>query len=251
LYNKVFKNYQVNMGVPFQIRSQINFNTVSNLDIIESEEEEVSETSKEEPEKILQKANEEAQLILKEAEYEAQRIMDNAKLAADESRIKIEEEARKKGYDDGSMQSQAQYEDLIQEAEFTRQSAKMEYEQLLAEVENDTLDVILATARKVIGDEISLNKEDILYLIRQAFQKCSNREYITIKVSPEDYEFVSTSKDKLCSMVEGIGEIEIKNDPSLKEGACIVETPYGSMDAGIQVKLKKIEEAFRQALPKR
>jgi len=42
----------------------------------------------------------------------------------------------------------------------------------------------------------------------------------------------------------GIGQLEIVKDQALKLGALILETPYGSVDAGMDTKLKKIEEAF-------
>ena len=89
-----------------------------------------------------------------------------------------------------------------------------------------------------------------MYLVKQAFEKCANRENIVLKAAPEDHEFLVNNKDRLLSMVEGVGELEIKKDTSLKPGGCIVETLYGSMDAGIQIKMKKIEEAFRQVIGK-
>jgi flagellar assembly protein FliH len=48
--------------------------------------------------------------------------------------------------------------------------------------------------------------------------------------------------------VEGIGELNIKKDTSLKTGGCIVETAYGTVDASLQTKFKKIESAFRNVI---
>jgi len=96
--------------------------------------------------------------------------------------------------------------------------------------------------------EISTNKEVILSLIKQAFEKCSSKENVVLKVSNEDYEYVCANKDVIMGQVEGIGELDIKKDSSLKAGGCIVETPYGTIDAGMETKFKKIENAFRDVI---
>ena len=38
--NKVLKNYCVNMGSPFQVKNNLNFNTIKKIDLMELKEEE-------------------------------------------------------------------------------------------------------------------------------------------------------------------------------------------------------------------
>lgn len=163
----------------------------------------------------------------------------------------IEEDSRQKGFEKGYEEAKSQYEDLIQEAELIRENALKEYQETLQSIEKDALNIILDISRKVIGTEISMNKEKLLEMIAQAFERCSNRENITLKVSSADYDFIIENKDRILSMVEGIGQLEIVKDQALKLGALILETPYGSVDAGMDTKLKKIEEAFFKVLASR
>lgn len=254
--NKIFKNYQVNVGNPFQIRPPVNFHTLNNASFDDEENDEIetgedNDSSRAEiPEEIIIKAKEEANLIVQEARLEALRLMENSEREIEESRIAIEEEARRNGYEDGYNEAKKQCEDILQEAEFVREHARAEYNEVLASIESDAVNIILSIAKNVISEEISLNKDNILLLVRQAFERCSNKENVVLKVSVEDYDFVVENKDKLHSMVEGIGALEIKKDASLKCGACLIETPFGSIDAGVQTKLKKIEEAFRSVIGK-
>jgi len=250
LSNRIFKNYQVNVGIPVQIRQPVNFHTVQHAyNFSEVKEEEPEQIENEENyADIISKAREEADLLIKEAQLEALRLLDTAEREAVENRLRVEEEARNKGYEEGINEAKRQYEDLLQEAEFIREHARVEYKEVLENIESDAVNVIMCIVRKVIGSEISVNKENILYLVREAFDKCANKENTVLKVSPEDYEYLEGNRERLLSMIEGIGDLEIKKDSSLKAGACIVETPFGSLDAGVQTKLEKIEEAFRSVI---
>lgn len=249
--NKIFKNYQVNVGVPFQIKTPLNFATIKKINALEqAQEEDTSFTAKEDAEGITARAREEAENIVKEAQLEAIRFMEEAQREIESSRNAVEDEARKQGYEDGLNAAQKQYEDLLQEAELIREQAKMEYKETLAGIENDALEMIMDIARNVIGTDLSFNKEDMLYLVKQAFDKCTNKESIILRISPEDYEYITQNKERLSAMVEGLGEFEIKRDASMKPGACIVETPLGNIDAGVETKLRKMEESFRQLIGK-
>jgi len=186
----------------------------------------------------LEKARKQADEIIRQAELEAAKILEEAK-------------EKQKGFEKGYEEAKSQYEDLIQEAELIRENALKEYQETLQSIEKDALNIILDISRKVIGTEISMNKEKLLEMIAQAFERCSNRENITLKVSSADYDFIIENKDRILSMVEGIGQLEIVKDQALKLGALILETPYGSVDAGMDTKLKKIEEAFFKVLASR
>lgn len=250
--NRVFKNYQVNVGIPYHIQSVFGFpQEVQMEEAVEEEEDTALEDEFDEAaarEEILRQARAEAEIIIQEAKYEAERITEEAHKTALENSIRAEEDAAMKGFEEAFNEVKVQYEDLLQEAESIRNHARVEYSEVIASIESDAVNIILDVARKVIGNEIVTNNENILYLVRQAFEKCSNKENAVLRVSQDDFEFVTENKDRLLSMIEGIGELEIKKDPSLKTFGCIVETPLGSIDASLQTKLKKIEEAFREII---
>jgi hypothetical protein len=59
LYNKVYKNYQISLGVPFQVNQSLNFKTIKRVDIGNEEDSEIYITPQEESkirEQILQSA---------------------------------------------------------------------------------------------------------------------------------------------------------------------------------------------------
>jgi flagellar assembly protein FliH len=251
LYNKIFKSSQVNIGIPVQIRAPLNYQNIKRTNAVHIGPDFESVKNKvEDAQEVLEKTRLEAESIIREAELEADRIIENARKKAEELKSLIEEESRQKGYEEGYEEAKKQHNDLIREAEAVKENALKEYKEVLEGIEKDAVDVIIGVSRKVIDDEINLNQEYLLNLVRQAFEKCSNRENIAIKVSSKDYEFIEENKDKILSMTEGIDGLDIIEDKSLKPGDLILETAYGSVDSGVNTKIKKIEEAFEKVLNK-
>lgn len=244
--SKIFKNNQVTYGIPFQVRIPIALQNLKQKDEVQETADEIEITDR--PEAVIEQAHEEAALIIREATYEARRIMEEAYTEAKEKVAAMEEEAWQKGYAKGEDEAQKQYDKIISEAETIRKNAMVEHDDVLASIENEIIELVLDVSKKVIGSEMAINKENLISLIKDAIDKCSNKSNIVLKVAPEDYDFLTANMDKLMEAVGGMDGLELKQDLSLKTGACVLETLFGSMDAGIQTKLAKIEEAFRELL---
>jgi len=247
LYDKILKNYQISLGIPFKVKIPDKCQQIAwGNEQAQTEDGNAASGEEQNPECIIARAREEAELIIKEAELEAERIIKNAIKKAEQERAAIEERASQKGYEDGIAKAEKMYKDLLQEAEFIREHAKTEYNEILRGMEADIIDMILDISVKVVGAEIRQNRDSIVYLVKQAFEKCANKDNVVLKVSPEDYGFLAENKELLLSEVEGLEEYEIKKDFSLKQGSCIIETSFGAIDGSAHTKLGKIEEAFRQ-----
>lgn len=233
--------------MPFQIKQP----SIIKIVQVTSEQNECELMSDEEAEfeatQIINEANEQATFIIREAQMEAQRLIDDAQTRAQNLAVKICENAKQAGYEDGINAAQNQYEDLIKEAEGIREDAEAEYRETMRGIETEAVSLIIDIAKKVVGQEVILNKQNILLLVKQAFEKCANREQMVLKVSDEDFDFSVRNKDKILSMVDGISNLEIKRDMSLKPGSCVIETPFGNIDAGVHTRLGMIEDAFKQA----
>jgi flagellar assembly protein FliH len=251
LSNRVYKNYQINVGTPFSIKSPVNFSTIKTATLTEEDDkDDYAEQLSKKAEKTLENARQQSDTIIMEAQTEAERIIDDAKRKAEELADQIEEQFRRKGYEDGYNEGREKYEALIKEAEQIKSRTKAEYVSMLKGVEKDVVRLVVDIAKKVLDTELSINKESILSLISEAVNKCSCSNNIILKVSSEDYDYVIENKGKLLSMLDECDEAEIKKDSSLCSGACIVETNFGSVDSGVGTKLKKIEEAFAQLIGK-
>ena len=248
MYSKVFKNSKITYGVPFQVKIPINFQNINNNDGYDDSEMSDEQMDSDNPDSVIKNAREEAKNIKKEAEYEAVRIIKKAEDDAEKKVCGLEEEAWQKGYGEGLEAAAKNYEELTAQAEALKKSAEEEHETVLAGMEAEIVDMVLEIARKVVGTELSTNRDCILNLVVQALEGCTNRNNIILKVSSEDFDYIMENKDRLYSSVESASEIEIKKEMTLKQGSCILDTSYGSIDGSAGTKLAKIEDAFKKLL---
>lgn len=187
--------------------------------------------------KIIEEANAEAQSILENANTDAQNITSSAL-----------ENGYREGFEKGYMEGRKEAQTVINEASELREFLDKRRDDLFNEAEEQVVQLVLDLAKKVIGDEITQNREAILNLVNQALQKCAFKKKLVLKTSPQDFEFILDNKDRICMMVEGISDIDIVSDLSLSQGSCIIETPSGEINSSIDVQIKEVEKIFAYLL---
>lgn len=247
MYNRVFKNNQVTYGRPYQVQIPV---TIHKLNIeTEAEEPDTDEISESaDPEVMLANTRHECEMIMREAELEADRLIEEARRKASEEAQKITEEAWQKGYAEGMDAAAEQSRDILAKAEQMRSDIQKEHEEMISGMEEEMLGLVMAVARKVVAGELTTGRDVIVRMIRDAMPKCSNKDGAVLRVSPGDAENLIENRDELLSGIEGADTIEIKKDSTLRQGDCIIETQFGSVDAGVNTRLDKIEEAFKEEL---
>lgn len=247
MYNKIFKNNQIIYGRPYQVKTPENLlKYMKYEEDIEQSAEYQAELSS--PEELLENAKQKCNMLIKEAQLEADRLIEEAKAEAERQSGSIAEEAWQRGYAEGTEAAAAQNKELLDEAERIRNSAISEYESMMNNMEQDMVNLVLDVSRKAVASELSLNKNVIIQLIRDALSNCSNKNDAVIKVSSEDADYLNEHIDDLTAEVEGADALEIKADGKLKQGDCIIETAMGNVDAGAETRLDRIEAAFREEL---
>lgn len=247
--SKVYKSGQVSIGDPKPIMNA--FKDIIKAAYDESEKVELEENqaeneaaasniiedAKEMYLKIIDEANSEARSIVEAAEAEAQKLMSAAK-----------EDGYREGFEAGYLESKNEAQAIINEAADIREFLDSRKCDIYKEAEEQILQLVLDISRKVIGDELTQNKESILSLIKQALKKCAFKKKLVLKVSPQDNEFILENKDRISMLVEGISDIEIASDLSLATGSCIVETPAGEINSSVDIQISEIEKIFAYIL---
>ena len=225
------------------------------LDQVRAEAERILAEARAESAKIIENANAEAMMVKDMTRNEADAYYAKVRDQAASEAAELREQARREGEHKGREEGRAEYDGLIDEANGIKSEAlrikseaEAEYGRLMDSAEGDALALILDIAKKVIGDEITQNRESLIYMIRDAFMHCTNKENVVLKVSSDDFEYVEESRDMLLSMVEGLDKLEIKRDLALAAGSCQIESPFGNLDAGAQTRFSKIEGAFYSLL---
>jgi flagellar assembly protein FliH len=108
------------------------------------------------------------------------------------------------------------------------------------EAEEDVVALALATARRILHRELTMEPEALLGLVKAALEKIELREVHRVRVSREDAPMVQQCLEKM-----GLPHrVEVIADPSLERGAAILDSNRGTLDASIETQLAEIERGF-------
>jgi flagellar assembly protein FliH len=118
------------------------------------------------------------------------------------------------------------------------------------QIEREVVELALAIARQVICQEITIDREIVVCVAREALAKVEDPGRVKIKMSPSDLQFINETQSQLSNLIENIDNLTLEATESIQSGGCIIETDFGEIDARIEKQLQAVEESFRTALEK-
>lgn len=192
----------------------------------------------------LQARTEQAQVtaesIVAQANAEAEQILRSAKREADSMWEKAYAQAKKDGYDAGVKEGRVEVDRMRNEFLKEKKQQQKEYVELLESMEKDLVDVILEVFGKVTG-VIGPEKKDImLHLIGNTLNHIESSKEFIIRVSKDDYPFVSEHKELLAENVLQNASFEIVKDVTMEKGQCLIETDGGIFDCSLDIQLENL-----------
>ncbi|NQT34109.1 hypothetical protein HQ587_02880 [bacterium] len=127
---------------------------------------------------------------------------------------------------------------------------------LIAEIENGmdivwrdihqkAADLSLVTARMVVGRIAEEYDELALKLAKKCIQMVRDQAKVRILVNLQDIEMLRVQNTDLMLQSEGIKEIEIVEQASIKRGGVIIETEGGQIDGRFEEQLSAFEAALK------
>lgn len=176
--------------------------------------------------KITEDAINEAKLILEQAKKDAELMKNNAYSAA-----------QKKGYEDGMLQAQKETQKLKAEYDSKAQKLQNDYEGMLESFEPQMVTLVSALVEKITGIVVEDKEEVIFYLISRAIKNIDKSDEYTIRVSKEDYEYVSVHKNLLLGAIGREVPIYVMEDSNLKKNQCLIETELKAINCSLDIQL--------------
>ena len=122
--------------------------------------------------------------------------------------------------------------------------------QIYANAEKETVELALAIARKIVQREVSMSKEVVVGIVKEALRKVVDHEKLKIKVNPQDFPYLEDIQGEVLKTVDTLEGVCFEQDDRILNGGCIIETRMGDIDARIDSQLAAIEEAFRSEFQK-
>ncbi|WP_053075064.1 flagellar assembly protein FliH [Ornithinibacillus californiensis] len=171
-----------------------------------------------------------------------------AKETWEQEKINLIEETKKQGYqagfEHGEIESKQQFQHLIVQANSIIQAAKKDYELTLEKSEETILLLAVHVAEKILKHELEQNSESFLPIVKDAISAIKDQREISIYLHPDHYEYVLAQKNELDRILDSKATLSIYLNERLEYGSCVIEHPFGKIDASIDTQLLNIQQVL-------
>lgn len=114
-----------------------------------------------------------------------------------------------------------------------------------SDIHQKAADLSLVMARKVVGRIAEEYDELALKLAKKCINMVRDQAKVKILANPQDIKMLRAQNADLMSQSEGIKEIEIIEQASVKRGGVIIETESGQIDGRFEEQLSVFETALK------
>lgn len=211
-------------------------------------------------------ARSEADALLKETErkyQEAKKKMEQERLQHEGFLLRSKEEwqqqviaerenARQTGYQEGfsagEMEGRESYENLLTMAKATVDRSKEDYLRYLESAEPMIIELASKMARKLVGDVLTENPEAWKELIKRLLNEVREHPDVKLYVHPNWYEATQNAKQEIQQVLMHSATLFIYPDFELNENNCVVEFPFGKIEAGLDSQLNELKKKLIETL---
>ena len=166
----------------------------------------------------------------------------------DEAGGEIEEQAYAKGFARGEKAGIESGNEKIESAVNSIDKGLSELlkvrKDIYLETEQEIVKLAIAIARKIVRNEIRVNKDTVVNVVKEALKKVEGSERVKVKLSIKDFQFIKSEKPAIIDKITNIENVGFEMDESIPDGGCIIETEYGDIDARIEKQIQAVEEVF-------
>ena len=183
----------------------------------------------------------------------------NAKKIADKARDQAISEGQIKGYEDGLKKAREEVEQEYLE-KFSSLAGIIEgvgkkldenFAELVKLHQPRMIRMWTEMLRRMLHRQVELNPDTIDNVLSELLSRLSDKNQILIYVSPDDIKNLEGNLDtKFQEALRGAKRVELKSDPNVQPGSCLVETSLGVYDARWKTQMSQVEsvvdEIFQQ-----
>ncbi len=121
-------------------------------------------------------------------------------------------------------------------------------ERLAEQTTADALEMAVLIARRIIEGELKTNPAALTGLIRSAVARLGESRKVQVRLHPSDAANVEAAGDSGPLAGLSIARVEIRPDPTLSPGDCIVDGEQGTVDGRVATRLDEVRRILSRAL---
>jgi flagellar assembly protein FliH len=157
---------------------------------------------------------------------------------------RLAEERYQRGWTEGHTAGRNEIQPAVEHLSRMLEDIADQRESILRDAEKIVVQLGLRVAEKIIRTEVRLQPEVVVNVVADAIRRIADKSRVVIRVNPDDADRVSNYRERLASLVGGIGQMEIRDDPTVSQGGCLVETSVETIDARFEEQLSRLDEVL-------
>lgn len=181
---------------------------------------------------ILAEARRQAEQLLSDASEEVRRLADTA---------------RREGLEAGRTEGRAALEEAAGLLFGAAEELAGYKEALFREARGQVVELSLALVNRVLGPLAARDEAAVVRVVERALQLLSDRETLTLRVHPDDLRSLVEAKPRVLESFDGIQKLTVLDDPAVKRGGCLVQTPTAEIDARLDSQLAELARSLRSS----
>lgn len=179
-----------------------------------------------------------AEKFHEEQEHEAREIAYQKHL--EEAKAEAYEQGKLDALEESVINQNGKLEKIEEQIKLIFVDLTSQIDEKVNNIEAQALELAVQISRKVLGTTVEINPEYILPVIKEALNLGSSSVVSSVRVSPQDFEFIELVGLRKDLMQEG--QIwDFKADESIKSG-CILDTSTGEIDFDLDKMWERVAE---------
>lgn len=182
--------------------------------------------------------------VLKQSEYaallEAAQVVDSARAEAQRIVQRAHEQAeqgRREGYEAGLQQAKSEYADRLLAAAADGQRQLQSLREAMARLVARAVTQFIAEVDPAELLDAALQRVDALV---------RNESFLDVRVAPEQEQALRQAIERLRADARWTMNVTVQVDPALPDGACVLQTPSGTLEIGVEAQLQAFYRALAQ-----
>ncbi|WP_449353948.1 flagellar assembly protein FliH [Virgibacillus natechei] len=156
------------------------------------------------------------------------------------------EEGYQAGFSQGEEAGLEKYQDLLDKANAITDESIRDYHATIDKSEEAILDLAIHIAGNILKRRLTDDPSSFLSLVKAAIKELKDQSIISIYLHPTTYKYVLKQKDELVLILGNETKLAIYVHEDIQEDGCLIEHPYGQIDAGIDTQLKQIRNVLHE-----
>jgi len=177
------------------------------------------------------------------AQREAEAILDQARREAQELR----EKGRAEGLEAGRAEGRRALAQAAEGLEAVARELVGHKPGLYDEAREQVVELCLALVGRLLGPLAEGDEEAVVRVVERALLLLSDRETLTVRVNPQDLRSLLDAKPQILETLDGIQKLTVLEDPAVRRGGCLVQTPASEIDARLETQLAELARTLRSS----